>query len=494
MANIGFDNDKYFKLQKRKILERIDMFGNKLYMEFGGKLFDDYHASRVLPGFLPDNKIEVMKQLKDDIEIIIAISALDIEHNKSRSDNDLSYDQEVLRLVDVFRDNNLYVGSIIITQFDGQESCLQFKHKLEHLNMQVYLHYRIEGYPSNINYILSPEGFGKNDYIETSRPLVMVTAPGSGSGKMAVCLSQLYQDSQKKLQSGYAKFETFPVWNLPLNHPLNLAYESATADLNDVNIIDPYHFQAYNEIATSYNRDADVFPVLSSVFKSIYDETPYNSPTDMGVNVIGSCITDMDIIEEAARNEVIRRYLQAVVDRRKDKTSDEVVHKLEMLMNQCNVTVSDRKIVKIANDMARDTQKPAVAMELPDGTIITGKTSTLLGSASACLLNALKTVANIDDDIHLISESVIRPVQKLKVDSLGNNNPLLHIDEVLIMLSMAATENEYAKLALDQLHKLAGSEMHSSVILSSTDKNVLKQLSINLTTNPTYQTNRLFRR
>ncbi len=322
----------------------------------------------------------------------------------------------------------------------------------------------------------------------------MVTAPGSGSGKMAVCLSQLYQDSQKSLKSGYAKFETFPVWDLPLNHPINLAYESATADLNDVNIIDPYHFQAYNIIATSYNRDADVFPVLSSVFKSIYETSPYNSPTDMGVNVIGSCIIDEDVVITAAKNEIIRRYLIAVVDRRKDKITSDTVNKLEMLMNQCDVSVADRKVVKIANDLAKETQKPAVAMELSDGTIITGKTSTLLGAASACLLNALKTIANIDDSIHLISEDVIRPVQKLKVNNLGNSNPLLHIDEVLIMLSMAATENKYAKIALDQLSKLAGSEMHSSVILSSTDKSVLGLLSINLTTNPTYQTNRLFRK
>lgn len=493
MKKIGFDNDKYFKLQKEKIQERIESFDNKLYMEFGGKLFDDFHAARVLPGFHYNNKVELLKQMRDDMEIVIAINALDIEHNKIRSDNALSYDQELLRLVDAFRDMDLYVGSIVITRYDGQESSIKFKQKLEHLGMTVYLHYRIEGYPSNVPFILSDEGFGRNDYIVTSRPLVMVTAPGSGSGKMAVCLSQLFQDSQKGLKSGYAKFETFPVWNLPLKHPVNLAYESATADMNDVNIIDPFHFSAYNIVSTSYNRDADVFPVLNSVFKSIYGKSPYNSPTDMGVNVIGSCITDDKAVSDAAKEEIIRRYLVAVVNHRKDKESIETVNKLEMLMNQCELRVSDRKIVAVANSLADETKAPAVAMELPDGRIITGKTSSLLGSASACLLNALKALANIDDDIHLISRNVIKPVQELKVNSLGNTNPLLHIDEVLIMLSVAATENKWAKLALDHISDLAGSEMHSSVILSSTDRNVLKLLFINLTTNPTYQNKRLFR-
>ncbi len=494
MIKIGFDNEKYFRLQKEKIQERIASFDNKLYMEFGGKLFDDFHASRVLPGFHYNNKVELLKQMRDDMEIVIAINALDIEHNKIRSDNALSYDQELLRLIDAFRDLGLFVGSVVITRFDGQESSVKFKQKLEHLDMKVYLHYRIEGYPSNVPFILSDEGFGRNDYIETSRPLVMVTAPGSGSGKMAVCLSQLFQDSQKGLKSGYAKFETFPVWNLALKHPINLAYESATADLNDVNIIDPFHYSAYNVVATSYNRDADVFPVLNSVFKSIYGESPYKSPTDMGVNVIGSCIIDDEVVSVAAKEEIIRRYLVAVVNHRKDKETIDTVNKLEMLMNQCDIGVKDRKIVAIANELADKTNKPAVAMQLPDGTIVTGKTSSLLGAASACLLNALKTVAGIDDEIHLISSNVIKPVQQLKVNNLGNNNPLLHIDEVLIMLSVAATENEYAKLALDHLADLAYSEMHSSVILSSTDRSVLKLLFINLTTNPSYQTKRLFRK
>ncbi len=494
MKKIGFDNEKYFKLQKEKIQERIELFDNKLYMEFGGKLFDDFHAARVLPGFHYDNKAELLMQMRDDLEVVIAINALDIEHNKIRSDNALSYDQELLRLIDSFRDMGLYVSSVVITRFDGQESSMKFKRKLENLGMKVYLHYRIDGYPSNVPFILSEKGFGRNDYIETTRPLVMITAPGSGSGKMAVCLSQLYQDSTKGLKSGYAKFETFPVWNLPLKHPVNLAYESATADLNDVNIIDPFHFSEYNIVATSYNRDADVFPVLKSVFKSIYGDSPYNSPTDMGVNVIGSCILDDEIVSKAAKDEIIRRYLVAVVNHRKDKEKIETVKKLEMLMNTCELDVSDRKIVGIANDIAKKTGNPAVAMELADGKIVTGKTSSLLGSASACLLNALKTIANIDDDIHLISSSVIKPVQELKVNSLGNTNPLLHIDEVLIMLSVAATENKYAKLAIDHIPDLAGSEMHSSVILSSTDRNVLKLLHINLTTDPTYQNKRLFRK
>lgn len=494
MYKLGFDNNKYFDLQKQKIQERIGLFDNKLYMEFGGKLFDDFHASRVLPGFLADNKIELMKQLKDDIEIVIAISALDIEHNKLRNDNDLSYDQEVLRLVDVFRDTDLFVGSIVITQFDGQDSSIKFKEKLENLGMKTYLHYRIEGYPSNVPFILSEEGFGKNDYIETERPLVMVTAPGPASGKMALCLSQLYQDSRRNLKSGYAKFETFPIWDLPLNHPVNLAYESATANLNDLNLIDPYHFEAYGVIATSYNRDADVYPVLNSVFKTIYDESPYKSPTDMGVNVIGSCIIDEDVVINAAKNEMIRRYLTAVVDHKRHKESIDTVEKLEMLMNQLEIGVEDRKVVKISNDLAKETGKPAVAIELCDGNIITGKTSKLLGAASAALLNTLKTLANIDDDIHLISSDVIKPVQHLKVNNLGKNSPLLHVDEVLIMLSVAATENPYSKLALEQLPKLKGAQIHSSVILSSTDKRVIKELHMDLTTNPVYSNNRLFRK
>ncbi len=494
MNKIGFDNDKYFRLQKDKIQDRIANFDNKLYMEFGGKLFDDYHAERVLPGFIKDNKIELMKQLKDDIEIVIAISALDIEHNKLRNDNDLSYDQEVLRLADVFRDSDLYVGSVVITQFDGQDSSLKFKEKLESLNMKTYLHYKIEGYPSNVPFILSPEGFGKNDYIETKRPLVMVTAPGSGSGKMALCLSQLYQDSQKGLKSGYAKFETFPVYNLPLSHPVHLAYEAATANLNDVNIIDPYHFQAYGEVATSYNRDAEVFPVLNTIFTNIYGESPYKSPTDMGVNVIGYCIVDDEVVSKAAKDEIVRRYLIASVDHRRHKETIETVEKIQMLMNQSNVSIEDRKVVKISNDIAKETEKPAVAIELCDGRIVTGKTSPLLGAASACLLNALKVIGDIDDSIHLISSNVIKPVQELKVNSLGKSSPLLHIDEVLIMLSVAATTDEVARHALKQLPKLKGANMHSSVILSTTDKRVIKELDIHLTTNPSYQTNRLFRK
>ncbi|NLY62859.1 MAG: DUF1846 domain-containing protein [Erysipelothrix sp.] len=494
MKKIGFDNDKYFRLQKEKIQDRIEMFDNKLYMEFGGKLFDDYHAERVLPGFLKNNKIELMKQLKDDIEIVIAISALDIEHNKLRNDNDLSYAQEVLRLADVFKDNHLYVGSVVITQFDGQDSCIIFKEKLENLGMKTYLHYRIEGYPTNIPLILSEDGFGRNDYIETKRPLVMVTAPGSGSGKMALCLSQLYQDSVKGLKSGYAKFETFPVWDLPINHPVQLAYEAATANLNDVNIIDPYHVQAYNIVATSYNRDAEVYPVLNSVFKQIYSSSPYNSPTDMGVNVIGSCIIDDEVVRQAANDEIIRRYMTAVVNHKRNKETIETIEKLEMLMNQSEISIQDRKVVEISNVMAKETGKPAVALQLSDGRIVTGKTSDLLGAASACLLNSLKVLADIDDAIPLISSNVIKPVQKLKVNTLGNKSPLLHIDEVLIMLSVAANDNEYARIALDQLPNLSATEMHSSVILSSTDKKVLKELEINLTTNPTYQPNRLFRK
>ncbi len=494
MKKIGFDNDKYFRLQKEKIQDRIEMFDNKLYMEFGGKLFDDYHAERVLPGFLKNNKIELMKQLKDDIEIVIAISALDIEHNKLRNDNDLSYAQEVLRLADVFKDNHLYVGSVVITQFDGQDSCIIFKEKLENLGMKTYLHYRIEGYPTNIPLILSEDGFGRNDYIETKRPLVMVTAPGSGSGKMALCLSQLYQDSVKGLKSGYAKFETFPVWDLPINHPVQLAYEAATANLNDVNIIDPYHVQAYNIVATSYNRDAEVYPVLNSVFKQIYSSSPYNSPTDMGVNVIGSCIIDDEVVRQAANDEIIRRYMTAVVNHKRNKETIETIEKLEMLMNQSEISIQDRKVVEISNVMAKETGKPAVALQLSDGRIVTGKTSDLLGAASACLLNSLKVLADIDDAIPLISSNVIKPVQKLKVNTLGNKSPLLHIDEVLIMLSVAANDNEYARIALDQLPNLSATEMHSSVILSSTDKKVLKELEINLTTNPTYQSNRLFRK
>ena len=467
MLRLGFDNEKYLQMQSKRIKERISQFGGKLYLEFGGKLFDDYHASRVLPGFKPDSKINMLVQLKDDAEIVLVISAGDIEKNKVRGDLGITYDADVLRLIDAFRGYGLYVGSVVLTQFSGQASAVAYEKKLEGLGIRVYKHYPIEGYPANIPHIVSEDGFGKNDYIETERSLVVITAPGPGSGKMATCLSQLYHENKRGVKAGYAKFETFPIWNIPLRHPVNLAYEAATADLNDVNMIDPFHLEAYGETTINYNRDVEVFPVLNAMFEQIYGESPYKSPTDMGVNMVGNCIFDDEAVCQAARTEIVRRYYKALCDHRKGLLADDVIYKLELLMKQAGTSIADRTVVAAANRRAEETGDPAVAIELPDGTIVTGKTSALLGASSAMLLNALKKLAGIAKEVKLIAPEIIEPIQKLKVGHLGNRNPRLHTDEVLIALSICAVNEPKAALALKQLEKLKCCEVHSTVILSS---------------------------
>ena len=478
---IGFDNDKYLTMQSEHIRKRIDQFDNKLYLEFGGKLFDDYHASRVLPGFAPDSKLKLLMQLSDQAEIVIVISAGDIEKNKVRGDLGITYDSDVLRLIESFREQGLFVGSVVITQYTGQSSANLFKTRLEKLGIRVYIHYVIEGYPSNIPLIVSDEGYGKNDYIETSRPLVIITAPGPGSGKMATCLSQLYHEHKRGVRAGYAKFETFPIWNIPLKHPVNLAYEAATADLNDVNMIDPFHLEAYGITTVNYNRDVEIFPVLSAIFEKIYGENPYKSPTDMGVNMAGNCICDDEACRDASNQEIIRRYYQALNGLAEGTSTEEEVFKIELLMKQAHITVNDRTVVNAALKRAEETGAPAAALELPDGSIITGKTSNLLGASAALLLNALKKLAGIEDEVHIISPSAIEPIQKLKTSYLGSKNPRLHTDEVLIALSISAATNETAQLALDQIPKLRGCQVHTSVMLSEVDVKQFKKLSIQLT-------------
>ncbi len=488
---VGFDNAKYLETQSRRIWERIQRFGGKLYLEFGGKLFDDYHASRVLPGFQPDSKVNMLLQLKDQAEIVIVINASDIEKNKVRGDLGITYDMDVLRLIDAFREIGLTVGSVVLTRYSGQSAAEAFQNRLEALGIKVFRHYSIAGYPSNLPLIVSDDGFGKNEYVETSRSLIVVTAPGPGSGKMAVCLSQLYHEYKRGIKAGYAKFETFPIWNLPLNHPVNLAYEAATADLNDVNMIDPYHLDAYGITAVNYNRDVEVFPVLNAMLEKIAGESPYKSPTDMGVNMVGSCIVEDEICCQAARQEIIRRYYNGLCEQRRG-TGDEDVYKLELLMNQAGVTQSDRAVVPHALRRAEETGLPAVAIELPDSRIVTGKTSDLLGASAAALLNALKALGGIHKNIRLISPIIIEPLQKLKTTHLGSKNPRLHTDEVLIALSICAATNPTAELALAQLPKLRGCEAHSTVLLSQVDENIFRRLGVNLTCEPQYQTNKLY--
>ncbi len=494
MKRLAFDNEKYVQMQSAKIKERIKQFDNKLYLEFGGKLFDDYHASRVLPGFQPDSKIKMLMELRDSVEIVIVINATDIEKNKVRSDLGITYDLDVLRLIDAFRSIDLYVGSVVIAQYAGQITADQFKKKLENLGINVVLHYPIPGYPSNVSYIVSDEGYGKNEYIETTRELIVVTAPGPGSGKMATCLSQLYHDYKRGIKAGYAKFETFPIWNLSLKHPVNLAYEAATADLNDVNMIDPFHLEAYGETAVNYNRDVEVFPVLNTLFEKIAGVSPYKSPTDMGVNMVGNCIIDDEAACRASEDEILRRYYQALCDYRRDMATEESVQKIELIMNQAGIVKEDRKVVTAALNKAAETEAPAVAIELNDGRIITGKTSDLLGASSAALLNALKEIGGINDNIPLISPNVIEPIQKLKVQHLGNHNPRLHTDEILIALAIAATNNPVSHLAMQQLKKLKDCEVHSTVLLSEVDSSTFKKLRMNLTCEPVYQKKRLYHR
>ena len=478
---IGFDNDKYLTMQSTHIKERINQFGDKLYLEFGGKLFDDYHASRVLPGFAPDSKLQMLLQLKDQAEVVIAISASDIERNKMRGDLGITYDEEVLRLIDAYHSVGLYVGSVTITRYENQPSAKLFIEKLEKLNIKVFKHYPINGYPHDIEKIVSKEGFGQNDYIETTKPLVVVTAPGPGSGKMATCLSQLYHENIRGIKAGYAKFETFPIWNIPLNHPVNLAYEAATADLNDVNMIDPFHLEAYNEVTVNYNRDIEIFPVLKNMFEEIYGTSPYNSPTDMGVNMAGHCISDDEVCKKASRQEIIRRYYNTRNRYVKEQCSLDEYNKQELVMNQAKVNVEDRKCVAAANKKASEANCYAGAIELDDGTIITGKTSDFMGSCSAILINAIKYLADINEDIHLISPSAFGPIQHLKTEYLGSINPRLHSDEVLIALSLSAVDNDNAKLALEQLPKLKGTQAHITSSIGPMDAKVFSNLGIEVT-------------
>ncbi len=487
MNNIAFDNDRYLKMQSAHIMERIHSFDNKLYLEFGGKLFDDNHASRVLPGFQPDSKIKMLLELKEHVEVVIVICATDIEKSKLRSDLGITYDEEVLRLIDAFRSVGLYVGSVVLTRYDKQARAEAFRQRLQRLGVPVYLHYAIEGYPNDVEHIISDQGFGINDYIETSKPLVVVTAPGPGSGKMATCLSQLYHEHKRGIKAGYAKFETFPIWNLPLKHPVNLAYEAATADLNDINMIDPFHLEAYGETTVNYNRDVEIFPVLRAMFTSIYGESPYRSPTDMGVNMAGNCIVDDEAARMASAKEIVRRLYQARMDLKRGRASEEVVEKIQLIMSQADITKSARPCIQAARDRAEETGGPAVAIELGDGRIVTGRTTDLLGASSAALLNALKTLADINDSIPLISPSIIEPIQKLKVSTLGNRNPRLHTDEVLIALSISATTNPLSHLAMQQLEKLKHCDVHSSVILSDVDSDTFRRLHMYLTCEDRYQ-------
>ena len=487
MGNVAFDNDKYLQTQSAHIRERLAQFGGKLYLEFGGKLYDDNHAARVLPGFQPDSKLRMLLQLKDQVEMVIAINAADIEKNKIRGDLGITYDRDVIRLIGIFRDFGLYVSSVVLTRYNDQAAAKAFQARLEGMGLRVYRHYAIEGYPSNTAHVVSDEGFGCNDYIETTRELVVVTAPGPGSGKLATCLSQLYHEYKRGVRAGYAKFETFPVWNLPLNHPVNLAYEAATADLSDVNMLDPFHLEAYGVTTVNYNRDVEAFPVLETMFKRILGTCPYKSPTDMGVNMVGNCVIDDEAAREASRQEIIRRYYAALCEQKQGKCSDDVVRKLELLMQKAQVDITSRQVVASAMELAEKTGKPAAAMQLPDGRIVTGKTTNLLGASAALLINALKALGGVPDELHVISPNAIDPIQHLKVDHLGNRNPRLHTDEVLIALSISAATDPTAEKAMEQLGKLRGCDVHSSVILSAVDENTFKRLGIHLTCEPRYK-------
>ncbi len=479
---IAFDKEKYLKLQSENILNRVSQFGDKLYLEFGGKLFDDFHASRVLPGFDPDTKLKMLLTLKDKVEVIITINALDIQKNKVRGDLGISYESEVLRLIDAFRASELYVGSVCITQYQAVPQVDAFKNKLNNLGIKTYTHYKIDGYPHDITKIISEDGFGINEYIETKNPIVVVTAPGPGSGKMATCLSQLYHENKRGVKAGYAKYETFPIWNIPLKHPVNLAYEAATADLNDINMIDPYHLEAYGQLTVNYNRDVEIFPVLKSMFEAIYGSSPYKSPTDMGVNMAGFAICDEEFAQNASKQEIIRRYLNSLVDLRNGKSKQETVDKIALLMRGLGISVDDRKCVKAALNKKEISNTVSMAMELEDGTIVDSKTSALLSAPAALLLNALKHLAGISDDLVLISPSIIEPISKMKINNLGNHNPRLHADEILIALAISAQTNPLASLAMKQLSNLANAQAHATVVLPQVDEGVFKKLKIQLTT------------
>ena len=492
MNNIGFDNAKYIELQSQRIMERIASFGGKLYLEFGGKLFDDYHAARVLPGFKPDSKVKMLLNMKNDAEVIVVVSANSIEQNKIRGDLGITYDLDTLRLIDAFNAMDIQIGGVVITQYENQAATDIFIKRLNNLGIKVFKHYSIEGYPTNAKKIVSDEGFGKNEYVETTKPLVIVTAPGPGSGKMATCLSQLYHDHKRGIKAGYAKFETFPIWNLPLTHPVNMAYEAATVDLNDVNMIDPFHLEATGFTAVNYNRDIEIFPVLQATFRQIYGTCPYKSPTDMGVNMAGYCIVNDDIVRRASKMEIVRRYYDTLCRKRNGSAEAEEVYKTELIMSKVDIDPSFRRVVSPALDKAAATGEPAAAIELNDGTIVTGKTSKLMGASAAALLNALKVLGGIDDSVLLLPVEVMEPIQKLKVENLGNNNPRLHSDEILLALAISANTSAIASLAMEQLPKLRGAQAHVSVMLSNIDKNVYKKLGIDITTEPIYATKKLY--
>ena len=488
----GFDNDKYLQMQSEHIRERIAQFDNKLYLEFGGKLFDDYHASRVLPGFQPDSKLQMLLQLKDQAEVVIVINAEDIVSSKVRGDYGITYDLDVLRLIDAFQERGLFVGSVCVTMYTAAPEVEAFEKRLNSLGIRTFRHYKIPGYPNDVARIVSDEGYGRNEYIETERPLVVITAPGPGSGKMAVCLSQLYHEYKRGVKAGYAKFETFPIWNIPLKHPVNLAYEAATADLNDVNMIDPFHLEAYGVTTVNYNRDIEIFPVVNAMFELIAGQSPYKSPTDMGVNMAGNCIVDDAVCCEASRKEIVRRYYQAMCDLRTGRGEESAVAKIELLMNKAEITVDINPTVAASLRKAEETGMPAVAIELPDGQVITGKTSSLLGASSAALLNALKVLAGLDDSLHLIAPEVIEPIQHLKISHLGNHNPRLHTDETLIALSISAVTDPNAERAMEHLAELSGCDAHSTVILSQVDTDVFRKLGVNMSCEPRYQTKKLY--
>ena len=492
MNRIGFDNQKYIETQSAHIRERIGQFGGKLYLEFGGKLFDDYHASRVLPGFAPDSKIRMLQQLREDVEILVAICAADIEKNKVRGDLGIPYEEDVLRLIDVFRGMGLYVGSVVVTQYDGQSAADAFLKRLSALGVRTYRHYPIAGYPHNVDLIVSDQGYGRNEYVETSRPLVVVTAPGPGSGKMATCLSQLYHEHKRGVRAGYAKFETFPIWNLPLKHPVNLAYEAATVDLDDVNMIDPFHLEAYGVTTVNYNRDVEIFPVLRTIFENILGQCPYKSPTDMGVNMAGNCIVDDEVCRQASRMEILRRYYATLTDRLQGKVDEELVYKLELLMKQADVTTDLCPAIAASLKREEATGAPAGAMVLPDGQVVTGRTSDLLGASAALLLNALKRLGGIDQDLDLISTHVLEPICRLKTGVLGNKNPRLHSDEVLIALCVSALTNPIAAMAQAQLPKLRGCDAHFTVVLSDVDEKLYRRLGIHVSCEPKYERQRLY--
>lgn len=495
MQQIGFDRDKYINLQTEQILARRRQFGGKLYLEFGGKLFDDMHASRVLPGFTPDNKIVMLEKVADEVEIVVVISALDLANNKVRADLGIPYESDVLRLIDEFRSRGLFVGSVVISHVtEENRQARNFKRKLERLGLKVYRHFPIKGYPNNVSLIVSDDGYGRNEYIETNRDLVVVTAPGPGSGKMATCLSQLYHDYRRGISSGYAKFETFPIWNLPLAHPVNVAYEAATADLDDVNLIDPFHLAAYGEQVVNYNRDVEVFPVLNRLFEQILGRSPYKSPTDMGVNMAGYCISDDGVCRAAAEQEVIRRYYKALVAERREDLEPTQSDRIALLMSRLGLVKEDRPVVQPALAVERRTKAPAAAIQLPDGRIVTGKTSPLLGACSAMLLDALKALAGIDEGVKLLAVETIEPIQTLKTKHLGSLNPRLHTDEVLIALSVSANRDDNARRALAELHRLRGCDVHTTVILGSVDEAIFRNLGVQVTSEPIYQSKKLYRK